>query len=271
LPSAERRVPAVEWDEFVHEVRRRAGIDLKPYKASQVQRRVQGLMLRSGVGHLGDYLRLLDREPDRRSELQTCVTVAVSEFFRSPAQFRHLAETILPRLLGQRANLRIWSAGCSYGVEPYSIAILLHELASKGRHYLLATDVDELALARARAADSFTERDLRHVRPQRRAHFGPSRHEGRQALSKPLSSRVTFRKHDLLCDPAESDFDLIVCRNVMMYFTDDAKQRLYRTLYGALRPGGSLFVGDAEVLNRLSEAGFTREAVGFYRKQSGEV
>jgi chemotaxis protein methyltransferase CheR len=267
VPSiADRRVPATDWEQFVHQVRLRAGIDLKAYKPSQVQRRVQGLMLRSGVDQLADYLCLLDREPAKQQELQTCVTVAVSEFFRGPEQFRQLAEVILPGLLKRRRGLRIWSAGCSYGAEPCSLALLLHQLAPSGGHYLLATDVDELALARARAADSFTERDVRHVQPELRAYFGPGRHKGRYALSPAISSGISFRKHDLLGDPAESDFDLIVCRNVMIYFTDDAKQRLYHKLYSALRPGGYLFVGDAEVLNRLPEAGFTREAVGFYRK-----
>ena len=75
MPSAACRVPAEEWEHFVHEVQRHAGIDLKAYKSSQVQRRVEGLMLRSGVDHLRDYLRLLDREPDRRRDLQKCVTV----------------------------------------------------------------------------------------------------------------------------------------------------------------------------------------------------
>lgn len=259
-------MPGAEWDQFVHEVQIRAGIDLKAYKAGQVQRRVQGLMLRSGVEHLGDYLGLLDREPGRRQELQSCVTVAVSEFFRTPEQFQHLAVEVLPRLLELRAGLRIWSAGCSYGAEPYSLALLLHQLQPAVRHYLLATDVDELALARARAGDSFSEHDLRNVSHEWREFFGPGREKGHYAVTSALRTMVTFRRHDLLSDSVEADFDLIVCRNVMIYFTDDAKLRLYASLYSALRPGGYLFVGDAEVVNRLAEAGFKREAVGFYRK-----
>lgn len=259
-------MPGAEWDEFIHEVRLLAGIDLQGYKSSQVRRRVEGLMLRSGAGGLREYLRLLDREPARRRELQGCVSVTVSEFFRSPEQFRHLAEAVLPRLLEQRLRLRVWSAGCAYGAEPFSLALLLRQLSPDEEHYLLATDVDELALARARAADTFSERDLRHVSADQRVHFGPGRRTGQFALAPAPRARVTFRRHDLLTDPFEGDFDLIVCRNVMMYFTDDAKLRLYQDLYSALRPGGYLFVGDAEVLNRIPDAGFNQEAVGFYRK-----
>jgi chemotaxis protein methyltransferase CheR len=254
------------WDEVVGEVRRRAGLNLAGYKPRQVQRRLHGLMLRSGVQGWDEYLRLLEREPGRRQELWRCVTVAVSEFFRTPEQFDHLAGVVLPGLLQRRRHLRVWSAGCSYGAEPYSVALLLHELSPGVGHTILGTDVDELALARARAAESFTERDLRHVPASLRRHFSRASGQDRFDLSSALRSSVTFQRHDLLGDPPGADFDLVLCRNVMMYFTDEAKRGLFASLFGALRAGGCLFVGDAEVLNELPEAGFIREAVGFYRK-----
>ena len=223
-------------------------------------------MQRSGVHRLDDYLRLLEREPGRRRELQRCVTVTVSEFFRTPDRFEHLGREVLPRLLGDRRDLRVWIAGCSYGAEPYSVALLLHELAPTGRHYVLATDVDEPALERARAANSFSERDLKHI-PERLRHlFEAGQGKGRFALQPRIARWVHVRRHDLLERPPEGDFDLILCRNVMIYFTDDAKLRVYQGLHGALRPGGYLFVGDAEVLNPVTQAGFTQEAVGFYRR-----
>jgi chemotaxis protein methyltransferase CheR len=254
------------WDRFMAEVRLRNWLDLRPYKASQVHRRIRALMQRAGVARLDDYLRVLDREPGKRGELQRAITVAVSEFFRTPEQFEHLAATVLPELLKQRSRLRIWSAGCSYGAEAYSVALLLDELSPHGEHYVLGSDVDELALARARAANSFSERDLLHVPARFRRVFTSGHDKSRFALRSELSSQVTFERHDILSAPVGSDFDLILCRNVMMYFTDEAKRGLYGTLYGALRPGGYLFVGDAEVLNQLPAVGFNRTAVGFYRK-----
>jgi len=226
-------------------------------------------MLRSGVSRLDDFLRLLDREPGRRHDLQRCLTVAVSEFFRTPQQFDHLATHILPRLLSDRGRLRIWSAGCSYGPEPYSLVLLLQQMTPERPHYMLATDIDEGALAKARAADAFTERDLRNVALQWRGEHFMSGRPSKHALHPRLRSRVTFRRHDLLNEPPEVDFDLVVCRNVMMYFTAHAKRQLFENLHRALRPGGYLFVGDAEVLNGLPEAGFSRDAVGFYRKGMG--
>jgi chemotaxis protein methyltransferase CheR len=264
--SAQYAVLDGDWDHFVAEVRRRAGVDLRGYKPGQMQRRLQGLMLRAGVHGWHEYLRLLDEEPMSRQELRRCISVTVSEFFRTPAQFEYLRKAVLPRLLEHRRRLRVWSAGCSYGAEPYSVALLLHDLAPEHRHLLFATDVDELGLARARAADSFSERDVRQVPSDMRRHFTPGRHPGQFALAPEVRSSVRFARHDLLTGRPEGDFDLIVCRNVMMYFTDEAKRQLFAELHEALRRGGYLFVGHAEVLNQLPEAGFTREAVGFYRK-----
>lgn len=255
-----------EWEQFVVEASRRAGIDFRQYKKSQVERRVRGLLERSGLQRLDEYLLLLEREPKRRDELQRCITVTVSEFFRTPDQFDYLATRVLPHLLESHSNLRVWSAGCSYGAEPFSVALLLRRLAASRVHHILATDVDPLALARARAADTFTERDLRHVPKDLRQHFTPGRHRGRFALRPEVAAGVTFKEHDLLNRPPEGNFDLILCRNVMIYFTDDAKRRIYKTLRGALRPGGYLFIGDAEVLNQLPQAGFIQEAVGFFRR-----
>lgn len=266
VARAHHPAPDTDWDNFVGEVRRRAGIDFRHYKQSQLQRRVRGLLQRSGVDRFDDYLRLLEREPARRGELQRCVTVTVSEFFRSPDQFDYLGRHVLPRLIATQPELHVWSAGCSYGAEPYSVALLLQQLAPLAEHHILATDVDELALVRAAAADSFSERDLRNVPPELLCYFGPGAQRGRFALSRELARRVTFRKHDLLLDPPRGTFDLILCRNVMIYFTDEAKRRVYNVLHEALRPGGYLFIGDAEVLNRLPDAGFVQEAVGFYRR-----
>jgi chemotaxis protein methyltransferase CheR len=212
--------------------------------------------------------------------------VHISEFFRTPGQFERLATAILPKLLAQRPALRVWSAGCSYGPEPYSIALLLELLAPRQPHVILATDIDELALARAAAANSFSERDVLHVPPQLRRWFRLQAQTHRFALDEPIRSRVRFLRHDLLSAPFvipgedrnparqsgagsgyDPSFDLIVCRNVMMYFTGQAKADLLQSLHRALRPGGYLFVGDAEVVNDgIPAAGFVQELVGFYRK-----
>jgi chemotaxis protein methyltransferase CheR len=258
--------PAREWADFTRQIKRRTGLDLGAYKPEQMQRRLRWLMLRANVSTCDEYVGLLDRQPARLRELRDYVTINVSEFFRSPRQFDHLRDDILPALLARRPRLRVWSAGCSYGAETYSLALLLEDMAPGVGHYIVGTDVDDTMLARARAASAFTEQDLRNLPAALRRQFRQGE-DGGLALSSTIASRVIFKRHDLLCDPAEPGFDLILCRNVMMYFTAEAKARVFKSLYDALGPGGYLFVGSSEALAEPADVGFTHEQLAFYRKQ----
>jgi chemotaxis protein methyltransferase CheR len=252
-----------DWSVFADAVHTRFAIDLGNYHPAHIQRRVGGLMARARVQRLPDYLASLDGDPERLTRFRDALTINVSEFFRSPDRFEELGQVVLPRLLAERPALRVWSAGCSYGPEPYSVALLLAELAPGAKHDVLATDVDEPMLERAQAA-TFTERDLRNVPPALRyRHFVP----GRRAPRPAVRDLVRFQVHDLLAGAPECDFDLVLCRNVLMYFTGPAKTRAAAVLYDAIRPGGYLFTASGEALAELPEAGFKRVAVGFYRKE----
>jgi len=255
---------ADDWEGFARAVRTRVGIDLSSYRPVQMQRRVGGLMARARVQRLSDYLTALDGDPEHLTRFRDALTVNVSEFFRSPDRFEELGQVILPKLLAERPALRVWSAGCSYGPEAYSLALLLAELAPHQRHDVLATDIDECALEQAQAANTFTERDLRNVPAHlRHRHFQP----GRRTPRPSVRSLVRFQQRDLLDGAPEVDFDLVVCRNVLMYFTPAAKKRAVKVLYDAMRPGGYLFTGSGEALAELPAAGLTPVAVGFYRKE----
>ncbi|MDE3075576.1 MAG: chemotaxis protein CheR, partial [Chloroflexota bacterium] len=153
-------VDDLDYNHFKRRVRERTGIDLASYKPDQMRRRLRTLMQRSHARTFTEYFRLLDRDPEKLREFQAFFTINVSELFRNPEKFDVLRRVVLPDLLNRHARLRVWSAGCSYGAEAYSIAILLKELAPRSRHYILATDVDESVLTRAQAADSYSEQDL---------------------------------------------------------------------------------------------------------------
>lgn len=266
-PAPDRQLPTREVDagytHFVAAMHDLTGINLASYKPDQTRRRVQGLLSHCEATGFSDYLHLLERDPARLRQFRDFLTINVSEFFRSPDRFAVLRETVLPRLLAGRTPLRVWSAGCSYGAEAYSLAILLEELTPGVRHEILATDIDERSLARAELAADFVEQDVRHVSSRERYFAWRG---GRLSLDPALAARVTFRSQDLLTGNFEGDFDLIVCRNVMIYFTREAKGRLAGAFHAALRPGGYVFCGSSEALRELPEAGFTPEAVGFYRK-----
>ena len=164
--------------------------------------------------------------------------------------------------------MRIWSAGCSNGSEPYTLAILLNELAPGRNHYIVATDLDRTILMKARARGPYSADDTRNVSPELKAKYFDT--VGNQFFIKEgIGKKVTFKEQNMLTDPFENNFDLIVCRNVIIYFTLEAKDTLYKRFYGGLRAGGLLFLGGTEMIPRPSEIGFINKAGSFYQKGLG--
>jgi chemotaxis protein methyltransferase CheR len=163
--------------------------------------------------------------------------------------------------------LKIWSAACSNGAEPYSVAMILEDLTPGRRHHIEATDIDEKILQFA-VKGVYTADLLRNVSQARRArHF----HEvnGCYTFREQLKKRVAFKLHDLLKDPYGKGYDLIICRNVQIYFTRDAQDRINRLFNQALSPGGYLFVGSSETILNYRELCFERSYPCFYRKTEG--
>ncbi|HWI51447.1 MAG TPA: protein-glutamate O-methyltransferase CheR [Symbiobacteriaceae bacterium] len=239
------------------------GIDLDCYKGTQMERRLQTIMRRVGVADLGAYARLLSTNPSRVKEFQDFLTINVSEWVRNPEKFEELQKLILPELLKRSPRLKVWSAGCSNGSEPYSVAMLLDEIDPLGRHQILATDLDEEILKVARAG-VYTDKDIRGVSLSRRNRFFVQ--EGDKFTVKPdLKARVTFQRQNLLSDQFPTDVDLLLCRNVVIYFTEEAKDDLYRRFHKALKPGGILFVGGTESLLKARELGYASVSPFFYR------
>jgi chemotaxis methyl-accepting protein methylase len=217
---------------------------------------------RTGAAGLAAYLRLLQEDPAELGALVEALTVKVSSFFRDPLAFEHLAELVLPELLARKAaardpSLRLWSAGCATGEEPYSLAILVHEALrrepSPPAVTILATDLDERALARARAG-RYPASALANVRHGLvAAAFEPDGDGFR--VADHLARAVTFAVHDLLDPragaPAESvfgSFDLVLCRNVLIYFEPAWQEFACERLYRSLAPGGHLLLGRTESL-----------------------
>ncbi len=257
-----------EYAAFVHRVRRLTGVDLAAYKPEQMRRRLTTLAARHGAATLPAFAELMQRDPTALQAFKAFFTINVSEFLRDPARWEDLARVVLPRLYeeGGRRPLRAWSAGCANGAEPYSLAMLLEELAPGQPHRVLATDIDEAVVARAMRGSGYQEAELRHVSPARRARFFTRAADGTYAVTPALRARVTFRRQDLLRETPGHGWDLIVCRNVVIYFTEEAKRALYARLAEALRPGGVLFVGGTEVVPAAHALGFAPLLTSFYQK-----
>jgi len=256
----------LEYEQLGQRIRRLLRIDLAAYKPQQMRRRLDSYVARSGHASASAFIDSLATDASAVKDLRNMLTINVSEFFRDADQFERLATDVLPSLLRARqGTLNVWSAACSHGEEPYSIAIILRELAASHRSKIVATDIDREVLARAQDGGPYHPNELRNVSPKRRTeYFNES--GGVFTIVDAIRSRVAFREQNLLEDRFDRGFDLIVCRNVMIYFSDETKKALFERLHDSLIPGGVLFLGGAEALLTTGRDTFERIGGNFYRK-----
>lgn len=254
----------MEFEEFIKEVSTSFGLNLEGYKEKQLRRRIEWLMRSLGIEDYKTYYNLITRDAGQKKRFLDRITINVSEFFRNPEAFAYLSKAILPELARTGMRLKVWSAGCANGVEPYSLAILLHELALQGGYFIEATDIDDQVLAVAREG-RYPDTLLRNVSPAYKQKYF-TRDDGFYAVKPVLKQNVVFRHHDLLVDAFGQGYDLIVCRNVTIYFTRETQENLYRKFHQALRPGGVLFIGATESILQYRQFGYEKIASWFYRK-----
>jgi chemotaxis protein methyltransferase CheR len=251
------------------------GLDCDLYKEKCLRRRLDVRLRLHRIGSYREYLRFLRTNPREAEQLVDSLTINVSRFFRNPESFGALERQVLPVLLTEAVErpVRIWSAGAAAGEEAYTLAILWERLASRRPDppavVLLATDVDAASLARGRAGlyDPASLAEVPHRDLGR--YFVPE--GGRFRVSLAIRARVRFRRSDLT-RPLRLRFqDLIVCRNVLIYFEKALQEALAESFFRALRPGGFLMLGKAETLGgparRLFQVVDARERL--YRKPAG--
>lgn len=246
----------------------RASIDLAAYKERQMRRRLEGYLKRVNAASFFELARRIQKDDAALRQLVDFLTINVSEFFRNPDRFDDLATRVLPLLNQAFGSLRIWSAGCSIGAEPYSLAILLLESRLHGDHRILATDIDQNVLAQAEQG-IYEGAFLREVSQERLQRFFDPVDEGRWRVKSSVKRLVAFRRHNLLEDPYPQDQHLIVCRNVVIYFTDEAKQLVYARFAEALAPGGFLLLGGTESIFRPQRFGLQPAGPFLYRRIEG--
>lgn len=254
----------VDFETFKRRVKASYGIDLSAYKRQQMERRLRANMLRYGVSTFQQYYTVLQSDRALLDEFLDRITINVSELFRNPDQFETLRKKVLPKLLAASQSLSVWSAGCSCGAEAHTLSILLDELAPGGRHRVLATDIDDKMLARCKEG-VYLDHEMRGVSRQRLAKYFSKKADAYLAADV-IRNRIVCKKHNLLEDRFERNFDLILCRNVVIYFTEETKTRLYTRFFEALRPGGHLFLGGTERISNYADIGFENELPFFYRR-----
>jgi len=244
-------------------MKRRTSLDLNLYKQDQLQRRILGMMEARGASNLDSFWKIVGSSDAEIQWFMDKLAINVSELFRNPEKWTEMENVVLPELLARTTRLKCWSAGCSYGAEAHTLAAVM-DRKFPGSHTILGSDIDAAALAQAQRGE-FSESDVRFVpKPYQDAYFEKQANGWR---AKPnLKKYLTFKRGDLLADRFDTGFDLIMCRNVVIYFTDPAKEELYRKFYGALKPGGILFVGSTERIFSAKEIGFTTSIPFFYQK-----
>lgn len=268
--------------EVIRQVLLLGGLDLGVYRARTVERRVASRMRQAGTHSYLEYAERLAGDPGEVQALIGHVTIKVSRFFRNVAVFRRLRGGVLPALLSRRgaqSGLRIWSAGCGNGEEPYSLAMLLEEMERQGStvacSMVYGTDVDREALAAAEAG-AFHPAALEETPPEMVAsHFTvlPGRFGPLYEISAGLRRWVSLTHHDLLSGtppPRGFPFHLVLCRNVVIYLERPAQERVFRLLADSLLPGGYLCLGEAEELPRAQQVDFETidRRARLYRKRA---
>lgn len=249
-----RAVEDIEIDLFIEALLRRYGYDFRDYSRASLARRIRGLVTARHLPTISDLTARLLHRPNEIGGVIAGLSVPVSEFFRDPHVFRTLKERVFPHLASY-PQITVWQAGCAQGEEVYSLAILLSEAGLYERTRIFATDMSKEALERAREG-IFPLREAPEA-ARRYLSAGGSRsfsdyYHARYDLMKledRLLSRVTFAEHNLVTDGVFCEAHLILCRNVLIYFSNVLQERVLARFVESLARGGFLCVGTRENLD----------------------
>jgi len=230
------------------------GFGCASYKEKCLRRRIAVRMRARGVHTYDDYARILDVDADEYDRLLDVLTINVTKLFRNWDVYASIAANVVPVLFHRNTpSIRVWSAGCSAGQEPYSLAVLFHRYAAMngmlpqiGRVRILGTDIDRRCLEAAERGQ-FEAPDFSDTPDDLRSRYFSA--SSPSTVSAGVRALVRFERRDLLGEPAPAEtFDLIVCRNVLIYFDRDTQERVFEKFYETLAPDGFLVLGKVETL-----------------------
>lgn len=242
------------------------GIDLSLYKERQMLRRINAIVAKYNFDDYSGYIDAIKSNKVMFEEFINYLTINVSEFYRNPEQWGVLKSEIFPDIIKRKGNgLRIWSAACSTGDEPYSLVMTLADMMPMESINIYATDIDDTILQKARTG-LYNAKSLEGLPKEYLDKYFTKVGDTNYTISEKVKSRVEFKKHNLLKDQYPKNFDLIVCRNVLIYFTEEAKNEIYKQFNHSLNEEGILFIGSTEQIIQCKEFGFVSPKSFFYRK-----
>ncbi len=244
------------FDKLSKRITQVAGLAVDAYKPRCLRRRIAVRMRANNVTTYEEYLRILENAPEELQKLSDALTINVTKFFRNIELWERLRDDVLPALWQDHAGrVRVWSAGCASGEEPYSLGILFAATAERVRHaewmdrlHIDATDIDRVCLQRARdaiyPASAFSETPAELVDT-----YTETLTDGMRRVKEIVRRSVHVNRLDLTREPPrDRSYDMIVCRNVLIYFDRAMQERLFATFAEALRPGGILVLGKVETI-----------------------
>lgn len=254
-----------DYEQFKKAIYDLTSIDLSCYKEKQMKRRIDTLIAKHHIDGYELYVKLLKSSQERFDEFVNYLTINVSEFYRNPDQWEYMDKTVIPQLIHEFGhNLKIWSAACSTGDEPYSLVMALSRHLPLSQITVLATDIDNQVLEKAQAG-LYNEKSVAGV-PQNLKEKYFTKIGSSYKISDEIKSRVKFCQHNLLLDPYPKNCHFIVCRNVLIYFTEEAKDEIFKKFHESLVHKGLLFIGSTEQIITYKQIGYARRASFYYEK-----
>lgn len=245
-----------------------SSIDLNLYKEKQMKRRITSLVEKRGFTQYCPFLEMMKTDKELYNIFINYLTINVSEFYRNPLQWEMFERRILTEIQknkGSLNNVKIWSSACSTGDEPYTIVMILNRHVPLDKIHVLATDIDVGAMDKAKQG-VYSGRSIKELPADYvKKHFAQVGADAWK-ISDDVKKRVEFRQMNLLKDPYPKDQDIVVCRNVLIYFTEEAKDKIFADFNRALVPNGVLFIGSTEQIIGYQKFGFKPMETFFYQK-----
>ncbi len=256
----------MDYEGFKEEIFKMTKINLTLYKEKQMKRRIDALIKKNNFNTYKDYVQALKENKDLFKEFINYLTINVSEFYRNPDQWAVLEKEIFPLLLSKNKKINIWSSACSTGDEPYTLVMVLNKFLPLSSIKILATDIDMGALEKAQNG-VYTSKSLENLPKEMREKYFTVVGESYK-IKDEVKNCVEFKQFNLLRDPYPSGMDFIVCRNVLIYFTEEAKNDIYKKFNMSLNPQGILFVGSTEQMIMANKYNFKSLKTFFYIKEA---
>ena len=256
----------MDYEQFKVPVYELTHIDLNCYKERQMKRRIEALIAKHRISGYAEYVECLKKDKALFEEFVGYITINVSEFYRNPEQWEIMRNEIIPYLKDKfKRPIRVWSAACSTGDEPYSLVMILADFFPLNQIEIYATDIDKQVLEKARVG-LYNEKSLSGLPKRYIEKYFTKIGEKNYQICDEVKKCVEFHNHNLLKDMYPDKFDMILCRNVVIYFTDEAKTEIYRKFNNSLNDGGILFVGSTEQIINYRDLNYTSLKSFFYKK-----